>query len=229
MSSSVLGSGGEFSLPVLAFEYSDLGGASRPSDAVQPVFAERHSPAKPKGKTDEDPAHEELAIRIARERLDATVQAEQKLKSEFELRLQAERVAVAKAISAFEAERIEYFAQVEAEIVQLAMSIAAKILHRESQVDPMLVAALVKMTIEKMREGASVTVRVHPSCARRWREFFAGQTNIARVEILEDAELSQIDCILETELGVTNFGLDSQLKEVEQGFFDLLALKPVNR
>jgi flagellar assembly protein FliH len=32
---------------------------------------------------------------------------------------------------------------------------------------------------------------------------------------------------LETELGTTNFGLDTQLKEVEQGFFDLLALRPV--
>jgi flagellar assembly protein FliH len=35
--------------------------------------------------------------------------------------------------------------------------------------------------------------------------------------------------VLETEMGVTNFGLDTQLKEVEQGFFDLLALRPVTR
>jgi flagellar assembly protein FliH len=32
--------------------------------------------------------------------------------------------------------------------------------------------------------------------------------------------------VLETELGSANFGLDTQLKEVEQGFFDLLALRP---
>ena len=31
--------------------------------------------------------------------------------------------------------------------------------------------------------------------------------------------------MLETELGSANFGLDTQLKEVEQGFFDLLALQ----
>ena len=28
-------------------------------------------------------------------------------------------------------------------------------------------------------------------------------------------------------LGTANFGLDTQLKEVEQGFFDLMALRPV--
>jgi flagellar assembly protein FliH len=51
----------------------------------------------------------------------------------------------------------------------------------------------------------------------------------AHVAVLEDASLSEHDCMLETELGIANFGLDTQLKEVEQGFFDLLALKPVNR
>ena len=45
----------------------------------------------------------------------------------------------------------------------------------------------------------------------------------------EDAQLSDQDCVLETELGTANFGLDAQLKEVEQGFFDLLALRPANR
>jgi flagellar assembly protein FliH len=34
------------------------------------------------------------------------------------------------------------------------------------------------------------------------------------------------DCLLETELGVANFGLDTQLKEIEKGFFDLMALRP---
>jgi len=47
--------------------------------------------------------------------------------------------------------------------------------------------------------------------------------------VIEDAALSDHDCLVETELGVANFGLDTQLKEVEQGFFDLLALRPENR
>jgi flagellar assembly protein FliH len=46
---------------------------------------------------------------------------------------------------------------------------------------------------------------------------------------VEDPQLTDQDCLLETELGTANFGLDSQLKEVEQGFFDLLALRPVSR
>jgi len=62
---------------------------------------------------------------------------------------------------------------VEAEIVQLALSIAAKILHREAQVDPMLVAALVRIAVEKMREGSGVTLRVSPKRVDSWRRYFA--------------------------------------------------------
>jgi flagellar assembly protein FliH len=80
-----------------------------------------------------------------------------------------------------------------------------------------------------MREGSSVTVRVARGRAQRWKEYFDGQSTVARLEVTEDAGLSDNDCVLETELGVANFGLETQLKEVEQGFFDLLALRPVSR
>jgi flagellar assembly protein FliH len=32
--------------------------------------------------------------------------------------------------------------------------------------------------------------------------------------------------VLETELGETEIGLEAQLKEIERGFFDLLAQRP---
>jgi flagellar assembly protein FliH len=214
------------SLPVAALEYRDMANQSNSdgpaSPGVRPAIAlnRRRSDVE---KTDE------LAERIRRERADATQQAEQRLGQEFEVKLQVARAPIGAAVKAFETQRTEYFAKVEAEVVKLALSIAAKILHREAQVDPMLVAALVRIAIEKMREGSSVTVRVSPSRVQRWREYFAGQAHVARIDVVEDAELNEHDCLLETELGVANFGLDTQLKEVEQGFFDLLALRPESK
>jgi len=52
---------------------------------------------------------------------------------------------------------------------------------------------------------------------------------MSRVEVIADDKLSDLDCVVETELGSANFGLDTQLKEVERGFFDLLALRPAKR
>jgi flagellar assembly protein FliH len=172
---------------------------------------------------------EEFAARLKRERTDATLQLEERLRKEYDQKSQAVSAAIGKAIAGFDAERDAYYSRVEAEIVQLALGIAAKILHREAQVDPMLVAALVRMAIEKMREGSSVTVRVSPGQATRWKSYFSRQSSTASVTVTEDAALTDQDCFLDTELGVANFGLDTQLKEVEQGFFDLLAQRPVNR
>jgi flagellar assembly protein FliH len=216
-----------FSLPIAALEYRDMAGhlvsdaVARPGTLANIAGGRRRSEV--------EFSQEEMAERITRERAEATHQAEQRLRQEYEAKLQAEREPIAAALAAFEAQRGEYFARVEAEVVRLSLAIAAKILHREAQVDPMLLAALVRITIEKMHEGSSVTVRVGAGRSKRWKEYFAGQPSVAHVEVTEDAELSDHDCVLETELGSANFGLDTQLKEVEQGFFDLLALRPDNR
>jgi flagellar assembly protein FliH len=215
-----------FALPIV-MEYRDMAGHLISDGSIK--LGGRSAGAAPKRKAEVELTEAEFADRISRERLDATHQAEQRLRQEYEAKLQAGRAPIAAAVAAFEVERTEYFARVEAEVVQLALAIAAKILHREAQVDTTLVAALVRMTIEKMREGSSVTIRVSPGRAARWKDYFASQAGMSRVEVVEDAELSDHDCMLETELGVASFGLDTQLKEVEQGFFDLLALRPENR
>jgi len=207
--------GGAFEVPVSVLEYRDIAG--------------HEARVRPGSSRHPDPVETELAQRVVEERAAAVREMELRLRQEYEQKLAAARRSVADAILDFGQQRNDYFAHVEAEIVQLSLSIAAKILHREAQVDPMLMATLVRIAIEKMREGTDVTVHVHPACVASWRQYFAAQPNLAAVAVVEDAKLTEHDCILETELGTTNFGLDTQLKEVEQGFFDLLALRPVGR
>jgi flagellar assembly protein FliH len=218
-----------FAVPVKSLEYRDMGGQSISDGSINLPFGDASGNQARERLAEAELSKTELAEKIKRERLDATQQAEQRLLHDYEQKLQGARAAIAAAISGFEAERDEYYVNVESEIVQLALAIAAKILHREAQVDPMLVAALVRVAVEKLRDGSRVTVRVSPARVAQWKEYFAAQMTATQVEVMEDAELSDHDCLLETELGVANFGLDTQLKEVEQGFFDLLALRPVSR
>jgi flagellar assembly protein FliH len=70
-------------------------------------------------------------------------------------------------------------------------------------------------------------LRVHPDQITPWQEFFAQQPNLQPVpELMGDATLDAGHCLLETELGSSDLTLETQLKEIEQGFFDLLAQKP---
>jgi flagellar assembly protein FliH len=213
-------------IPIRALEYRDMGTHPVLNGASLPSLDTLGSRDEAPGKTEVEISETELSLRIKQERADAIAQTEQKLRQEYEVALQAGRARINTAISGFDAQRTEYFARVEAEIVQLALAIAAKILHREAQVDPMLVATLVRMAVEKMREGSKVTIRVGTKRLAQWKAYFASHAGLSHVEVVENAELSEHDCLLETELGTTNFGLDTQLKEVEHGFFDLLALRP---
>jgi flagellar assembly protein FliH len=212
-------------VPVSALQYRDMS-ARKMRDGVAHPDPIPVDDAVMKSASPQPTAAEELAALIAHERAEAAHEVEQSLRKEYEQKLTALREPLAAMLAGFEEQRSHYYAQVEMEIVQLALSIAAKILHREAQVDPMLLAALVRLAVERMREGSSVTIRVSPGKGVSWKQYFAAIPSMQHVEVTEDPQLSDQDCLLETELGTANFGLDSQLKEVEQGFFDLMALRP---
>ena len=90
----------------------------------------------------------------------------------------------------------------------------------------MLVAALVQIAVNQLKENTAVSIKVHPGSAGRWRAHFESAPQWAAVSVVEDSELQPGDCMLETALGSANFSLAAQLKEVEQGFFDILAQTP---
>lgn len=138
--------------------------------------------------------------------------------------------AVAAAVREFVQDREAYFHNVEGEVVALCLAIVRKILRREAQVDPLLLAGLVRVALEKMAVRQNVRLRVHPSQVADWREYFAQQKDLAQVpELQGDAALEPNQCALETELGATDLNLETQLKEIEQGLFDLLAQRPAPR
>lgn len=204
--------------PVTTLEYRNI-------EAFQPgVAADKFAPTAELQAV--QISEEDLARRIAQAAAEARTEAEGRMRREFEARLSAERSLLTKAIEGFQQERAEYYARVESEVVQLALSIAAKILHREAQVDKMLLAALVRVAIENLQHRSNVIVRLRPEKCGAWRSYFAQHLKGTKVEILEDSQLSDNDCVLETELGTADVSLDAQVKEIERGFFDLLAQRP---
>lgn len=170
-----------------------------------------------------DPRHkQEYALREAQAREIGRVEGEAKGKAQYEEISRKERERIAEALRQFATERLGYFEQVEGEVVQLALSIARKVLHREAQIDPGLLMGLVRYTLEKLRDGTRVKLRVHPARVDEW-QMVLGSSD---VEVSADAKLDQGACVVETELGTTAVSVDAQLKEIEQGLMDLLAHRP---
>jgi len=173
---------------------------------------------------------QELELRLAAARCEGIREGLQQAQQSFEAELTKERAKAAEAVLVFAHKTSEYYSRAEVELVHLSLAIAAKILHREAQVDRMLVAALVKVAMEKLQHGTTATVRVRPEEVADWNRYFEGNGGgEIRVEVKADPEIAAHNCILETDLGTTELGLDAQLKEIEQGFFDLLAQRPDNK
>lgn len=156
-------------------------------------------------------------------------QGEERARAAFEKEAAALRGNLAGAIAAFQNERGAYFARIEPEVVQLALAIARKILHREAQIDPLLLAGMVRVALEKLDSRTCVRMRVHPGDIHGWNEYFALSAPQLAPELVGDAELQHCECALETEIGSTQISLETQLKEIEQGFFDLLDQRPKAR
>jgi flagellar assembly protein FliH len=181
--------------------------------------------AKPAGSP--PVSEDQIRAREARARAEGRTEGLAQGQAEFEKKLAGEKQALAQTVREFARERETYFQHVEAEVVGLAVAIARKILHREAQVDPLLLAGVVRVGLDNVATGTRVRLRVHPDQVQAWHQFFSQQHDLQSIpELLGDPTLGPGHCMLETELGTTDLTLETQLKEIEQGFFDLLAQRP---
>ena len=154
-------------------------------------------------------------------------EAQQQLRAELDVALVKQREGIGCAIREFALERQNYYRRIEGEVVQLALAVARKILHREVHIDSQALAGIVRITLEKLDTGTQVHLRVHPQEATDWRHYFACQVgDMAAPEIHEDPAIAAGVCRIETSLGSTEVGLELQLKEIETGLLDLLAERP---
>jgi flagellar assembly protein FliH len=152
---------------------------------------------------------------------------QQQLRSESDAALAKNREQISHALQQFAVERQDYYRRVEGEIVALALAIARKILHREVQLDPHVLAGIVRITLEKLDTSTKVNLHVHPKEAADWRRYLASQTeDVPAPEVHEDPAIAAGECRIETSLGSTEVGLQAQLKEIETGLLDLLAERP---
>ncbi|HMD85480.1 MAG TPA: FliH/SctL family protein [Terriglobia bacterium] len=172
-------------------------------------------------------SEDQIRAREARARIEGRDEGMAQGRTEFEKKLASQQQGLVQAVRDFARERETYFQRVEAEVVGLAVAIARKILHREAQVDPLLLAGVVRVGLDNVAAGTRVRLKLHPDQIQAWQEFFSRQPDLQSLpELMGDATLGPGHCMLETELGSTDLTLETQLKEIEQGFFDLLAQRP---
>jgi flagellar assembly protein FliH len=142
------------------------------------------------------------------------------------LQVSRERERVGAAVEQFRGTRDRYFAEVEQQVVKLALAIAARVLHREAQLDPLLLEGVVRVALEKMADRSCVVLRVAGADTEAWERALLAMQPHERPRVAEDARMERGECVLETTMGTVELGVQVQLEEIEKGFFDLLNHRP---
>lgn len=124
-------------------------------------------------------------------------------------------------VEKFVHERDRYLQLVEHEVVELALAVAARILRREAQMDPLLLTGAVRVALGQLSASTAVKLRVPPGDLDLWTEAIALIPNLpVKPAIVAREGMRLGDCLVETELGSVDLGIRSQLGEIERGFFD---------
>lgn len=171
---------------------------------------------------------EEREASFQRQLADETASAFQRGRAESE----ADRTAaitkmaqsIERALAKFVSTREGYLTQVEQEVVRLALSIAARILHRECQMDPLLLTGAVRVALGQLSDTTEVRLRIPTAQLQLWGEMIQLMPHLPlRPQLTPDDALEAGECAIETQLGTVDLGVKAQLAEIERGFFDLLA------
>ena len=127
----------------------------------------------------------------------------------------------ARLIESFVKERDRYLETVEQEVVKLALAVAARILRREAQMDPLLLTGAVRVALGQLAASTEVRLKVPPADMDLWAEAIGLLPNLPLKPTVEAGEGMRLgDCEMETAMGSVDLGIRSQLSEIERGFFD---------
>ena len=110
--------------------------------------------------------------------------------------------------------RASMIRQTETQIVELALGVARRVVHREVSLDRNLMIAIVRVALDRLGESAHVTVRLHPeefeaTGAARLAEFAGTDITFAA-----DARVGRGGCRVESEMGMLDAGVDAQIQEI---------------
>ena len=99
-------------------------------------------------------------------------------------------------------------------------------LHVQLATDPEALVGLARVALGKLNLRELQRVRVHPTDAPAIEKMLAGSSGPKRVEVLADSTLERGGAIFETDRGMLDASVTTQLGEIERGLADMLGGTP---
>lgn len=110
--------------------------------------------------------------------------------------------------------RAQMIHQTEHQMVQLALAVARRVVHREISLDRDLLVAMARVALDRLGESAQVTVRLNPADFEATAAARAAQWTGTNVTVVADSRVSRGGCRIDSDLGVLDAGADAQIQEI---------------
>jgi flagellar assembly protein FliH len=108
--------------------------------------------------------------------------------------------------------------ETEREMVQLALTLARRVVHREVTLDPELAAALAHVALDRLGTTTPATIRLNPEDytivaqdGARW--------GTAPVTVVPDPSISRGGCLVESAFGSVDATIERQFDELSRALF----------
>ena len=110
--------------------------------------------------------------------------------------------------------RNEMIRHTEKQMVQLALAVARRVVHREVSIDANTLVTMMRVALERVSDAARVTVRLNPVDHQSVAAALTAAGTSDQVTMAPDARLPRGACRIESDYGDIEAGVDAQIQEI---------------
>jgi len=125
--------------------------------------------------------------------------------------------------------RAEILEQTEAQVVELVLLIARKVVKTISENQKNVVLSNISQALRKLKTRSDVIVRVNLAdlqlTTEHAKDFIEAAENAKKLSIVEDSSVDRGGCVIETDFGEIDARIQSQLHELEEKILDISPIK----
>jgi flagellar assembly protein FliH len=151
---------------------------------------------------------------------DGAREAQQRADAELQQTLETLRAHLQQVIQGVHTQQEAYLKHAEAQMLDLALEVARKVVREELKLQPAHVLAIVRDTLRRVQGFGRLRIRVNPLDVDLLRQnrpsLLQVVDGVEGIEIVEDRRVDQGGCVIETEQGVYDARIRTQLGEIER-------------
>jgi flagellar assembly protein FliH len=151
---------------------------------------------------------------------DGAREAQQRADAELQHTIETLRAHLQQVIQGIHAQHEACLKHAEAQMLDLALEVAHKVVREELKLQPAHVLAIVRDTLRRVQGFGRLRIRVNPLDVDLLRQnrpsLLQVVDGVEGIEIVEDRRVDQGGCVIETEQGVYDARIRTQLGEIER-------------